>query len=114
MLNNAGENPKDRLLVQSENPLTEAMSQYVEKGVTDAIGDYVNRQIENMAAKLEKRLTLSTISKEGITEDIAELAGTSQLSLRVCSEAPDQLTLLCIYHMKHERNMVSRLGGMQG
>ena len=79
VLSNVGENPKDRLLVQSENPLTEAMSQYVEKGVTDAIGDYVNRQIENMAAKLEKRLTLSTISKEGITEDIAELAGTSRV-----------------------------------
>ena len=68
-------NSKERLLVQSENPLTEAMSQYVEKGVTDAIGDYVNKQIENMTAKLEKRLTISTISKEGISEDIKELAG---------------------------------------
>jgi len=73
-LRNVDANAKERLLVQSENPLTEAMSQYVEKGVTDAIGDYVNRQIENMASKLEKRLTLSTISREGIAEDIVELA----------------------------------------
>ena len=61
--------------MQSENPLTEAMSQFVEKGVTDAIGDYVTRQIDNMATKLEKRLTLATISREGIAEDIVELAG---------------------------------------
>jgi len=73
-LRNLDPNSKERLLVQSENPLTEAMSQYVEKGVTDAIGDYVNKQIENMTAKLEKRLTISTISKEGISEDIKELA----------------------------------------
>ena len=51
------------------------MSQYVEKGVTDAINDYVNKQIENMTKKLETRLALSTISKEGISEDIKELAG---------------------------------------
>jgi len=73
-LRNAGENSKERLLVQPENPLTEAMSQYVKKGVSDAIGDYVSKQIENMARKLETRLTLSTISKEGISEDIKELA----------------------------------------
>jgi len=73
-LRNVDANAKERLLVQSENPLTEAMSQYVEKGVTDAINDYVNKQIENMTKKLETRLALSTISKEGISEDIKELA----------------------------------------
>ena len=36
---------------------------------------------ENMTLKLEKRLTLSTISKEGITEDIKELAGESAMDL---------------------------------
>jgi len=73
-LQNVNANDKQRLLVQSENPLTEAMSQFVEKGVSDAIGDYVNKQIANMTEKLEKRLNLETISKEGIAEDILELA----------------------------------------
>jgi len=65
---------KQRLMVQSETPLTEAMSQYVEKSVTDAIKDYVEKQIENMTSKLEKRLNLLTISKEAIEIDILELA----------------------------------------
>ena len=71
--------------MQPENPLTEAMSQYVKKGVSDAIGDYVSKQIENMARKLETRLTLSTISREGISEDIKELAGKYHRSVCMTS-----------------------------
>ena len=63
--------------MQSEISLTEAMSQEANKRVPDAISDNITKQIEDMAVSLGTRLALATatITREGILEDIKELAG---------------------------------------